>query len=119
MVRVAIQALAAVLGGTQSLHTNSKDEALCLPTEESVRLALRTQQIIAHETGIASTVDPLGGSFYVEHLTDVIEAEARALIGRIEAMGGMVKAIESGFASAIDRRIRVRPGPTRSSRTSG
>ena len=89
VVRVTIQALAAVLGGTQSLHTNSKDEALALPTEESVRLALRTQQVIAHESGIASTVDPLGGSFYVEHLTDTIEAEAETLIKTIDAMGGM------------------------------
>jgi methylmalonyl-CoA mutase N-terminal domain/subunit len=101
VVRVALQALAAVLGGTQSLHTNSKDEALSLPTEESVRLALRTQQIIAHETGIASTVDPLGGSFYIEHLTDAIEAEAERLIHEIDAMGGMVAAIESGFARQL------------------
>ncbi len=97
VVRVALQALAAVLGGTQSLHTNSKDEALCLPAEESVRLAIRTQQVIAHETGVADTVDPLGGSFHVEHLTDVIEAEAEGLIRQIDAMGGMVAAIESGF----------------------
>jgi methylmalonyl-CoA mutase, N-terminal domain len=101
VVRVAIQALAAVLGGTQSLHTNSKDEALCLPAEGSVKLAIRTQQIIAHEIGIASTVDPLGGSFYVEHLTDAIEAEARALIERIDAMGGMIAAIEGGFARRL------------------
>ncbi len=101
VVRVALQAMAAVLGGTQSLHTNSKDEALCLPAEESVRLALRTQEILAHETGVTSTVDPLGGSFYVEHLTDTIEAEALALLGRIEAMGGMVPAIESGFVRRL------------------
>ncbi len=97
IVRVAIQALAAVLGGTQSLHTNSKDEALALPTEESVTIALRTQQIIAHESGVASTIDPLAGSFYVEKLTDELEAEAEALIKRIDHMGGMVAAIEQGF----------------------
>ncbi len=101
VVRVTIQALAAVLGGTQSLHTNSKDEALALPTEESVRLALRTQQVIAHESGIASTVDPLGGSFYVEHLTDTIEAEAETLIKTIDAMGGMASAIDNGFARRL------------------
>jgi methylmalonyl-CoA mutase N-terminal domain/subunit len=98
IVRVAIQTLAAVLGGTQSLHTNSRDEALALPTEESVRIALRTQQIVAHESGVASTIDPLGGSYYVEALTDRIEAEAFAYIDRIEAMGGMVRAIEKGYA---------------------
>ncbi len=97
IVRVAIQALAAVLGGTQSLHTNSKDEALALPTEESVTIALRTQQIIAHESGAASTIDPLAGSFYVEKLTDELEAEAEALIKKIDDMGGMVGAIEQGF----------------------
>ena len=104
VVRVALQALAAVLGGTQSLHTNGQDEALCLPSEESVKLALRTQEVIAHETGVVNTVDPLGGSFYVEHLTDAIEADARALIEQIDAMGGMVAAIESGFVRRlIDR----------------
>lgn len=97
IVRVAIQALAAVLGGTQSLHTNSKDEALALPTEESVTIALRTQQIIAHESGVASTIDPLAGSFYVEKLTDELEAEAEELIKKIDGMGGMVAAIEQGF----------------------
>ena len=101
VVRVTLQALAAVLGGTQSLHTNSKDEALALPTEESVTLALRTQQVIAHESGIASTVDPLGGSFYVEHLTDTIEAEAEALITKIDEMGGMAAAIDNGFARRL------------------
>ena len=101
IARVTLQALAAVLGGTQSLHTNSKDEALSLPTEESVRLALRTQQIIAHETGVVSTVDPLGGSFYVENLTDLIEAEAERIIEMIDAMGGMVAAVESGFARQL------------------
>jgi methylmalonyl-CoA mutase, N-terminal domain len=97
VVRVAIQALAAVLGGTQSLHTNSKDEALALPTEESVRIALRTQQIIAHESGVASTIDPLGGSYYIEEMTDRIEREAAGYIAEIDSMGGMVAAIESGF----------------------
>lgn len=97
IVRVAIQALSAVLGGTQSLHTNSKDEALALPTEESVTIALRTQQIIAHESGAANTIDPLAGSFYVEKLTDELEAEAEALIKKIDDMGGMVAAIEQGF----------------------
>jgi methylmalonyl-CoA mutase, N-terminal domain len=101
VVRVTLQALAAVLGGTQSLHTNSKDEALSLPTEDSVRLALRTQQVIAHEIGVVDTVDPLGGSFYVEQLTDAIEAEAEKLINSIDALGGMVAAIEGGFARAL------------------
>jgi methylmalonyl-CoA mutase N-terminal domain/subunit len=96
-VRVALQALSAVLGGTQSLHTNSRDEALALPTEESVRLALRTQQIIAYESGAAYTVDPLAGSYYVEWLTNRLEGEASELLERIDAMGGAVAAIESGF----------------------
>jgi methylmalonyl-CoA mutase N-terminal domain/subunit len=89
--------LAAVLGGTQSLHTNSKDEALALPTEESVTIALRTQQIIAHESGVASSVDPLGGSFLVEKLTDELEAEAEAYIRKIDELGGVVAAIEQGY----------------------
>ena len=97
IVRVTIQALAAVLGGTQSLHTNSRDEALGLPTEESVRTALRTQQIIAHESGIVDTVDPLAGSYYIEQLTDAIEDEARELIGQIEQAEGVVACIENGF----------------------
>jgi methylmalonyl-CoA mutase N-terminal domain/subunit len=97
VVRVAIQALSAVLGGTQSLHTNSKDEALALPTEESVTVALRTQQILAYESGVTNTIDPLAGSFYVEKLTDELEAEAEALIGEIDRRGGMVAAIEQGF----------------------
>jgi len=97
IVRVTIQALAAVLGGTQSLHTNSRDEALGLPTEEAVRTALRTQQIIAHESGIADTVDPLAGSYYIEQLTDAIEEEAGQLIRRIDEAGGVVSCIESGF----------------------
>ena len=97
VVRVTLQALAAVLGGTQSLHTNGRDEALCLPTEAAATLALRTQQIIAHESGVASHVDPLGGSYAVERLTDEIEDEATRLIAEIDAMGGMVAAIEAGF----------------------
>ena len=100
IVRVTIQALAAVLGGTQSLHTNSRDEALALPTEESVRIALRTQQIIAHESGVGNTVDPLAGSFYLEALTDRIEEEAVRYIETIDGMGGMIDAIESGFVQA-------------------
>ncbi len=102
IVRVAIQALAAVLGGTQSLHTNSRDEALGLPTEDSVRTALRTQQIIAHESGVADSVDPLAGSWYIEQLTDQLEWEARALIERIDAGGGVIACIEDGF---IQRQI--------------
>jgi methylmalonyl-CoA mutase N-terminal domain/subunit len=97
IVRVTIQALAAVLGGTQSLHTNSKDEALALPTEESVRLALRTQQIIAYESGVANTIDPLAGSYFIEELTDKIQKEAEDYISRIDEMGGMIPAIESGY----------------------
>jgi methylmalonyl-CoA mutase, N-terminal domain len=97
LVRVAIQALAATLGGTQSLHTNSFDEALALPTETSARLALRTQQVIAHETDVARSVDPLAGSYLIESLTDQIEAEAQAYIDRIDEMGGAVRAIEEGF----------------------
>ncbi len=97
VVRTTIEALAAVLGGTQSLHTNSRDEALALPGEESVRLALRTQQVIAHEAGVTETIDPLGGSYYVEKLTDEIEGRAVELMGRIEDMGGSVTAIERGF----------------------
>jgi methylmalonyl-CoA mutase N-terminal domain/subunit len=97
IVRVTIQTLAAVLGGTQSLHTNSRDEALSLPTESSVRVALRTQQIVAHESGVASTMDPLAGSYFVEALTDAIEQEARTYIDRIDGMGGMVSAIEQGY----------------------
>jgi methylmalonyl-CoA mutase N-terminal domain/subunit len=97
VVRTALQALAAVLGGTQSLHTNSLDEALALPTEEAVTIALRTQQIIAHETGVVNTADPLGGSYFVEKLTNDIEAEALDYFRKIDAMGGMVAAIERGF----------------------
>ena len=97
VVRVTLQALSAVLGGTQSLHTNSKDEALALPTEESVTVALRTQQIIAFESGVINTIDPLAGSYYVEKLTDELEAEAEDYIRRIDDLGGVVPAIEQGF----------------------
>jgi methylmalonyl-CoA mutase, N-terminal domain len=97
IVRTAIEALAGVLGGTQSLHTNSFDEALALPTEEAVRVALRTQQIIAHETGVTNTVDPLGGSYFVEALTDEMERAAYEYFARIDELGGMVAAIERGF----------------------
>ena len=97
IVRTAIQALAAVLGGTQSLHTNSYDEALALPTEQAARIALRTQQIIAYESGAPQTVDPLAGSYYVENLTNEIEKRAAEYLGKIEVMGGMLKAIERGF----------------------
>jgi methylmalonyl-CoA mutase, N-terminal domain len=97
IVRVAVQTLAATLGGTQSLHTNSRDEALALPTEESVRIALRTQQIIGYESGIADTIDPLGGSYFVEALTESIYAKAKKYVERIDELGGMVEAIEKGF----------------------
>ncbi len=97
VVRVAIQTLAAVLGGTQSLHTNSKDEALALPTEDSVKVALRTQQIVGHESGVADTIDPLAGSYYIESLTDSIENEAVELINKIDELGGAPLAIEKGF----------------------
>ena len=97
IVRTALEALAAVLGGTQSLHTNSFDEALALPTEEAVRLALRTQQVIAHETGVTSTIDPLGGSYYVEDLTNRLEAQAYDYFARIEKLGGVVAAIKDNF----------------------
>jgi len=100
LVRVSIQALAEVLGGAQSLHTNARDEALALPTEESAALALRTQQIIAHESGVTNTADPVGGSYYIEELTDSIERDAADYIARIDAMGGMLRAIESGWVQA-------------------
>ena len=104
VVRVAIQALAAVLGGTQSLHTNAYDEALALPTEQSATLALRTQQLLAHETGVPEVIDPVAGSWYVEHLTDTIEREARALVDDVEHQGGAVPCIERGvFQEAIAR----------------
>jgi methylmalonyl-CoA mutase N-terminal domain/subunit len=97
VVRVALQAMAAVLGGAQSLHTNSKDEALALPSEAAAKLALRTQQIIAHETGVADVVDPFGGSYTLERLTDELEARADAYLGKIDALGGMVNAIAQGY----------------------
>jgi methylmalonyl-CoA mutase N-terminal domain/subunit len=97
VVRVTLQALSAVLGGTQSLHTNSMDEALALPTEEAVRVALRTQQIIAHESGAINTIDPLAGSYFLEALTDKIEKEASEYIEKIDAMGGMLVAVERGY----------------------
>jgi methylmalonyl-CoA mutase N-terminal domain/subunit len=103
IVRTAIQALAGVLGGTQSLHTNSRDEALALPTEESARLALRTQQIIAYETGVTNTADPMGGSEHIEALTGEIESGARRYIEKIDAMGGALRAIETGY---IQREIQ-------------
>src|SRR3954463_917720 len=97
ITRTAIEALAGVLGGTQSLHTNSYDEALALPTEEAVRIALRTQQIIAHETGVANTIDPLGGSYFVEALTDELEAQAHAYFDKIDELGGMVEAVKRNY----------------------
>ncbi len=108
IVRVAVQTLAAVLGGAQSLHTNSRDEALSLPTEHSVRIALRTQQIVAHESGVANTVDPLGGSYYVEAMTDLIERESEEYIARIDDMGGMIGAIESGYVQTEIQRASYR-----------
>jgi methylmalonyl-CoA mutase N-terminal domain/subunit len=103
IVRVAIQAMAAVLGGTQSLHCNGKDEALALPTEEAARIALRTQQVLAHESGVANTVDPVGGSYAIEAMTDEIEAGAQALLDRLDRVGGTLAAIESGV---IQREIQ-------------
>src|SRR6202035_6111579 len=97
LVRVALQSLAAVLGGCQSLHANALDEALALPTEQAALLALRTQQIIASETGVVNTVDPVAGSYVIEKLTNEIEAGAQEYIGRIDAMGGMLRAIETGY----------------------
>jgi methylmalonyl-CoA mutase N-terminal domain/subunit len=116
VVRVAYQALAAVLGGTQSLHTNGKDEALSLPTEKSVRTALRTQQILAHESGAASTIDPLAGSYYVESLTDALEEEAREILDEVEKRGGMRQAVESGWVqrqiqdTAFERQEEIESG---------
>ena len=116
VVRVAYQALAAVLGGAQSLHTNGKDEALSLPTEQSVRTALRTQQILAHESGVADTIDPLGGSYYVESLTDELEREAFELLGEIDRRGGMSDAIDSGWVKrqiqdvAFERQQEIESG---------
>ena len=131
VVRTTVQALAAVLGGVQSLHTNALDEALALPTEEAATLALRTQQIIAFETGITEVSDPLGGSYAVERLTSDLEAEAEAYIARIDAMGGMVQAIEKGYPQreiaesayrdqqAVDRGERVIVGVNESVGTVG
>jgi methylmalonyl-CoA mutase N-terminal domain/subunit len=118
VVRVAIQALSAVLGGTQSLHTNGYDEALALPTEEAATLALRTQQIIAHESGAALTADPLAGSYYVEQLTDALEARACELLARVDELGGAAKAIQASFfqeeiaRSAYEFQMRVESGET-------
>ncbi len=97
VVRVALQALAAVLGGTQSLHTNSMDEALSLPSQEAVQVALRTQQILAEESGVANTIDPLGGSYLVEKLTDEVEARVRVYLAEIDRQGGALAAIEKGY----------------------
>ena len=115
IVRVAYQALAAVLGGTQSLHTNSLDETLALPTEQSVQVALRTQQILAHETGVSQVIDPLGGSYFVEALTDQLEREAEALLAEINSIGGVVRGIETGWfqrqiaqsAAAFQRQVEA------------
>jgi methylmalonyl-CoA mutase N-terminal domain/subunit len=118
VVRVAIQALAAVLGGTQSLHTNGYDEALALPTEQAATLALRTQQVIAYESGAALTADPLGGSYYVEHLTSELERQALMLLARVDDLGGAAKAIAAGFfqeeiaRSAYEFQLRVERGET-------
>ncbi len=117
-MRVAVQALAAVLGGTQSLHTNGYDEALALPTEQAATLALRTQQIIGYESGAALTADPLAGSFHVERLTDALEREATALMARVDERGGAARAIEGRFfqeeiaRSAYDYQVRVERGDT-------
>src|SRR4029079_9122160 len=100
IVRVAVQALAAVMGGTNSLHTNSMDETLALPTDEAVMIALRTQQVIAEESGVANVIDPFGGSYVMEALTNRVEREAMDYIRRIDEMGGMVRAIERGFPQA-------------------
>ena len=105
IVRVAIQALAAVLGGCQSLHTNSLDEALALPTEDSALIALRTQQIIAHETGVTNTIDPVAGSYAIEHLTNEIQRGAEEYIAKIDALGGMLRAIESGYVQGEIQKI--------------
>jgi methylmalonyl-CoA mutase N-terminal domain/subunit len=116
VVRVTVQALSAVLGGTQSLHTNGYDEALALPTAEAATLALRTQQIIANESGAALTVDPLAGSYYVEHLTNELERRAIELLARVDALGGAAKAIEASFfqdeiaRSAYEYQMRVERG---------
>ena len=119
IVRTAIEALAAVLGGTQSLHTNSYDEALALPTEDAVRLALRTQQVIAHETGVVNTADPLGGSYFVESLTSELERQAYDYFERIEELGGVVEAIKNNFfqseiaEASFRHQLEVERGRTR------
>lgn len=116
IARTAVQALAAVLGGTQSLHTNSFDEAFAIPSEEAIKVAVRTQQILLHETGVADVVDPLGGSYFVEAMTNQLEEEAAELIGRIDAMGGMIDAVTSGYAnqliadSAWDQQMKIEHG---------
>src|SRR5687768_6104871 len=116
VVRTTMQALAAVLGGTQSLHTNSYDETYALPTEEAATLALRTQQVIAEETGVASVADPLGGSYFIEALTDKVEQEAWRYLEKIDRMGGIVRAIEEGYPqreiaqSAYDYQRKVDTG---------
>jgi methylmalonyl-CoA mutase N-terminal domain/subunit len=118
VVRVTVQALAAVLGGTQSLHTNGYDEALALPTAEAATLALRTQQVIGYESGAALTADPLAGSFYVEELTNTLERDAAALLARVDELGGAAKAIATGFfqeeiaRSAYEFQLRVERGET-------
>jgi methylmalonyl-CoA mutase N-terminal domain/subunit len=118
VVRVAVQTLAATLGGTQSLHTNGYDEALALPTAEAATLALRTQQIVGYESGVAGTVDPLGGSYYVEALTDEVERRAMQLIGEVDALGGAARAIASGYfqreiaRSAYEHQLRLESGET-------
>jgi methylmalonyl-CoA mutase N-terminal domain/subunit len=114
VVRVAIQALAAVLGGTQSLHTNAYDEALALPTQASATLALRTQQVLAHETGVPEVVDPTGGSYYVESLTDTIERAARALVEEIESRGGASRAARTRNSRRWKRKNRSSLGSTAS-----
>ena len=118
VVRVTVQTLAAVLGGTQSLHTNGYDEALALPTVEAATLALRTQQVVAYESGVAGTADPLAGSYYVEKLTTELEERALALLARVEELGGAARAIEEGFfqeeigRSAYEHQLRVERGET-------
>ena len=115
VVRTTVQALAAILGGAQSLHTNSRDEALALPTEEAARLALRTQQILAHESGVAETPDPLAGSYFVETLTDELEAAAKAYLDEIDAMGGTLAGARGRLPAALDPGVGL-PGPARDRR---
>src|SRR6185437_1279249 len=118
VVRVAVQALSAVLGGTQSLHTNGYDEAIALPTAQAATLALRTQQILANESGVALTADPLAGSYYVEHLTTALEQQATELLSRVDSVGGAAKAIDASFfqeeiaRSAYDYQLSVERGET-------